>query len=139
MLAPPVLSQPRPTGIDAQRHAARRPAGRLRAIAVQVCAAAVLVLGAPAATAWAAAAATPAPPVAPALTSTGDPGVTQQKAIGIVAGETLVLLDAAGHTAPASGVTVAGQGTYVLNGSAVLWFEPLPASRGTAHSLRYRL
>jgi len=80
----------------------------------------------------------PAPPLAPALTSSGDPGVTQQKAIGIVAGYALVLLDAGGRPTR-SAIVISGEGRYELSGGAILLFEPDPAFRGRGHGIRYRL
>jgi CshA-type fibril repeat protein len=79
----------------------------------------------------------PPPPIAPALTSIGDPGVTQQKAIGIVAGDRLELLDAANR--PASMIVVSGEGRYELSGGAILLFEPDHAFRGRARGIHYRL
>ena len=81
--------------------------------------------------------AVPPPPVAPPLTSIGDPGVTQQKAIGIVAGETLVLLDPAAR--PAAAIVVSGEGRYELGGGPTLLFQPAAAFRGKAHGIHYRL
>src|SRR5262249_21120696 len=81
----------------------------------------------------------PAPPVADDLTSVGDPGLTQQKPIGIVAGQSLDLLDAADHPAPDGVIVVPGEGTYTLGGSATLLFEPDASFRGTAHGIRYKL
>src|SRR4029079_8465830 len=81
----------------------------------------------------------PAAPVAKALTSIADPGVTQQKPLGIVAGESLVLLDAAGRAAPTGVIIVSGEGRYVLAASATVMFSPEAAFRGTAHGIRYRL
>jgi CshA-type fibril repeat protein len=80
----------------------------------------------------------PAAPVAPVVTSLGDPGLPQLRALAVIAGEQLQMLDAANHAVDS--VIVSGEGRYDLHLiTTTIVFYPAPSFRGTAHGIHYRL
>jgi len=83
----------------------------------------------------------PAPPTAPSLTSSSTisaPFASQNETSPIPAGGAASLVDAT--DSPATTVTVAGQGTYVLDPSTgTITFTPLSGYRGTINPVMVRL
>jgi CshA-type fibril repeat protein len=79
--------------------------------------------------------AAPTAPVTPPTTS-GAAGTHQQQQVTVPPGDTIALLDKAGH--PATTVTVPGQGTYLLNPTTdVITFTPLPGFHGKATGVTF--
>jgi CshA-type fibril repeat protein len=81
--------------------------------------------------------AAPTTPSAPA-TSSGDAGVNQQVQVPVPSGDSITLVDATGKAV--TSVTVAGQGTYVVNPvTGVITFTPVADYHGTATAVHFRI
>jgi len=80
----------------------------------------------------------PAPPAAPAQTSTGNQGANQTVALTVPVGGTASLLDGSGN--PVTTLAVAGQGVYSIDPtSGVVTFSPLAGFAGDATPVAYRV
>lgn len=79
----------------------------------------------------------PAGPAASPLVSSGPTGVTQTVTVTIPDGGSATLLDG---TSPVTSVTVAGEGTYTLDGTTgVIAFAPVAGFTGTPTPVAYRV
>jgi CshA-type fibril repeat protein len=78
----------------------------------------------------------PAPPTAPAVTSTGPADTKQSKHVTVPSGGSVRLLDTVGHVTKK--VVVSGQGTYATT-AGVITFTPLAGFVGLADATRYQL
>ena len=78
----------------------------------------------------------PAPPHAPALASSGGPGVVQHVTPPAADGTSLALLDATGAPTPA--LLVTGEGRYDVADGAIA-FRPAAGFTGRAHGVGYRV
>ena len=80
----------------------------------------------------------PAPPVGPALSSSGPVVTPQQTTAPVPSGGSIALLDADGD--PATTVTISGVGTYVLDpATGVIVFTPVFGFAGTPPTVDYRV
>jgi len=80
----------------------------------------------------------PAPPAAAGGQSTAGPGEPQTYTVQVPAGDTVTLLDDLG--APATSVTMAGQGVYALDAvSGTITFTPEDGFTGTARGVAFRI
>lgn len=82
----------------------------------------------------------PVPPVAEPVTSTAtqdeDQTVTPTVSAGILVPSLTCIIDGASCVTT---LTVAGEGTYTVNGDGTITFDPLPAFTGVATSITYRV
>lgn len=80
----------------------------------------------------------PAPPAAPAETSTGVGTTPQRAGVTVPTGGSVTLLDTDGD--PATSVTIPGQGTYTVDpATGTLTFTPAPGFTGTVAPVTYRV